>query len=351
MGPAPPVTSLTASQLARTVGVPLYRARQIHAWIDRGARRFEDMTDLPIALRAELPSKVRLFSSEIAEVRESPDSTRKLLVRMEDGELVECVLIPAPPRLTLCISSQVGCPARCAFCASGMLGFTRSLLAHEIHEEFLHAAHVAGGAREITNLVLMGMGEPLLNYDEVVAAVRRLPLGKRRITLSTVGLPDRIRRLAKEGLPLNLAVSLHAPDDEVRNRLVPVNRKFGVAEVVAAARDYFRETGRDVTFEYILIDGENAGPEHAARLSNLLRGGNLNVNLIPMNPVQNLPFRPPPPEAVEAFRRRLEAAGIPAHVRTPRGREIDAACGQLRLRRMKAARRDVGGRRPARRPA
>jgi 23S rRNA (adenine2503-C2)-methyltransferase len=301
------------------------------------------MTDLPAALREALPAKLRLLSSEISEIRESPDSTRKLLVRLEDGELVECVLIPAETRLTLCISSQVGCPARCAFCASGMLGFTRSLLAHEIFEEFLHAAHVAGGAGEITNLVLMGMGEPLLNYDEVVAAVRRLPLGKRRITLSTVGLPDRIRRLAREGLPLNLAVSLHAPDDETRNRLVPVNRKYGIDEVVAAARDYFRETGRDVTFEYILIEGENAGPEHARRLAGLLRGGNLNVNLIPMNPVEGLPFRPPTPENVEAFRRRLEAAGIPVHVRTPRGREIDAACGQLRLRRMKTSRPPPSG--------
>jgi 23S rRNA (adenine2503-C2)-methyltransferase len=333
--PLPPVTRLDADGLAAHLGQPLYRARQILAWLARGARSFAEMTDLPAALRAGLPARLRLFSSEIAEVRQSPDGTRKLLLRMEDGELVECVLIPAGARLTLCVSSMVGCPARCAFCASGMLGVTRNLAAHEIREEFLHAAHVAGGAAQITNLVLMGMGEPLLNYDEVVAAVRRLPLGRRRITLSTVGLPDRIRRLAKEGLPLNLAVSLHAPDDATRDRLVPVNRKFGVDEVVAAARDYFRETGRDVTFEYILIEGENAGPEHAERLAGLLRGGNLNVNLIPMNPVEGLPFRPPPPEAVEAFRARLAAAGIPTHVRTPRGREIDAACGQLRLRRLR----------------
>jgi 23S rRNA (adenine2503-C2)-methyltransferase len=329
----PAVTALTPEEIAALLEIPVYRGRQIRAWVvDRGATTFEAMTDLPLGLRAELPRRLRLLSSEVDTLVGSPDGTTKLLVRMEDGECVECVLIPAGERLTLCISSQVGCPAGCAFCASGLLGLTRNLRAHEIHEEFLHASRLAGD-RPVTNVVVMGMGEPLLNYDHLVTALRRLELGARRITVSTVGLPDRIRRLAGEGLRVNLAVSLHAPDDERRNRLVPVNRKFGIVEVVSAARDYFASTGRDVTFEYILIDGVNAAPEDAEKLARLLGRGNLNVNLIPMNPVEGLSFLPPPKAAIEEFRARLERAGVPAHVRRPRGREIDAACGQLRLRR------------------
>lgn len=332
--PALPVATAHApGELAALLGLPAYRGRQIHAWLDRGVTTFGEMTDLGRELRAELPSRLRLFSSEVAETSRSPDGTIKLLVRMEDGALVECVLIPEGRRLTLCLSSQVGCAAGCAFCASGLLGLTRSLAAHEILEEFLHASRAAGGPGKVTNLVMMGMGEPLLNYEAVVAFLRRAPVPARRITVSTVGLPDRMRRLAAEGIPVNLAVSLHAPDDAIRNRIVRVNRKFGVAEVVRAARDYFEATGRDVTFEYILIDGINAGDREADELARLLGRGNLNVNLIPMNPVEGLPFRPPPPHRVEAFRRRLAAAGIPTHVRRPRGREIDAACGQLALKR------------------
>ncbi|MHC4473449.1 MAG: dual-specificity RNA methyltransferase RlmN [Planctomycetota bacterium] len=333
--PRPAVTSLEPGELAAHLDVPLYRARQIRAWVvDRAADSFARMTDLPKDMRSALPDRLRLLSSEIVEAPASPDGTEKLLVRMEDEALVECVLIPEGARLTLCMSSQVGCPAGCAFCASGLRGLERNLASHEILEQYLHAARRAGGRDRITNVVMMGMGEPLLNYDAVVAAVRALPLGARRITVSTVGLPDRMRRLAREGRKVNLAVSLHAPDDETRDRLVPVNRKFGVAEVVRAARDYFEETGRDVTFEYILIDGENASPEHAERLAALLGTRNLNVNLIPMNPVEGLPYRPPPHRDVDAFRERLQAAGIPTHVRRPRGREIDGACGQLRLRRL-----------------
>jgi 23S rRNA (adenine2503-C2)-methyltransferase len=334
--PLPVATAHSAEELASLLGLPAYRGRQIVAWIERGAGSFEEMTDLPKDLRAALPERLRLTASETAEVHESPDGTRKLLVRMEDGALVECVLIPEGKRLTLCLSSQVGCPAGCAFCASGLLGLTRSLLAHEIYEQLYHAGRAAGGADRISNVVMMGMGEPLLNFDAVVSAIPLLGLSARRITVSTVGLPDRMRRLAGTGLKVNLAVSLHAPDDETRNRLVPVNRKFGVREVVRAAREYFDETGRDVTFEYILIDGMNADDAHAKSLVRLLGRGHLNVNLIPLNPVEGLPFLPPPDDRVEAFRRRLEQAGIPTHVRRPRGREIDAACGQLRLRRVSA---------------
>jgi 23S rRNA (adenine2503-C2)-methyltransferase len=330
----PVVTALTPDEIAAALGVPKFRGKQIRAWVvDRGATTFEEMTDLPLDLRATLPEKLRVLGSAIDTKSRSPDGTTKLLLTMADGAFVECVLIPEGERLTLCVSSQVGCPAKCAFCASGLRGLTRNLESHEILEQLLHAQRVAGDTK-ITNVVMMGMGEPLLNFENVVAALELFPLGARRITVSTVGLPDRIRRLAAESRKVNLAVSLHAPDDETRNRLVPVNRKFGITEVVKAARDYFEATGRDVTFEYILIEGENASLAHAQRLARVLRGGNLNVNLIPMNPVETLPYRPPADEQVEAFRGVLESAGIPTHVRRPRGREIDAACGQLRLQRL-----------------
>jgi len=332
----PAVTALTPEEIAEVLGVPAFRGRQIRAWVvDRGATTCDEMTDLPLDLRASLPGKLRLLTSAIESKHRSRDGTLKLLITMEDGALVECVLIPEGERLTLCVSSQVGCPAGCAFCASGLRGLTRSLVPHEIHEQFVHAQRVAGKTK-ITNLVMMGMGEPLLNFDNVVKALDLFPLGSRRITVSTVGLPDRIRRLATAGRKVNLAVSLHAPDDETRNRLVPVNAKFGVREVVSAARSYFESTGRDVTYEYILIEGENASVAHAERLVRLLGRGNLNVNLIPRNPVESLPYQPPSDEQVEAFGEVLTRAGIPTHVRRPRGREIDAACGQLRLRRLES---------------
>ncbi len=330
----PALTEFTAEELATRLSLPVFRGRQMLAWVGRGADSFADMTDLPLELRQTLPARLRVLSSRISEAIRSADGTKKLLVSMEDESLVECVIIPEGKRLTLCISSQVGCPAACSFCASGLLGLTRSLKANEILEQFFHAARVAGGAENITNVVMMGMGEPLLNYDHVVSAVRGLPLSQRRITLSTVGIPKAMARLAKEGIKVNLAVSLHAPNDEIRNRLVPVNKNFGIERVVRAAREYFEATRRDVTFEYILIEGENAGDEHAYQLIRLLGRGNINVNLIPMNPVEGLPYQPPTPERVETFCEMLERAGIPTHVRRPRGREIDAACGQLRLRRL-----------------
>lgn len=336
MAARPSATSLTPERIGELIQAPPFRGRQIHAWLLRGVFEFSGMTDLPAEMRQRLPEVMKPLSSTISEKIRSRDNTRKLLVRMEDSALVECVLIPEGSRLTLCMSSQVGCPAKCAFCASGMLGLTRNLADFEIFEQFLHAACVAGGVEKITNVVMMGMGEPLLNYDALVSALRRLPLSSRRVTVSTVGLPDRIRRLAAEGLKVNLAVSLHAPDDEIRNKLVPVNSKFGIAEVVRAARDYFEETGRDVTFEYILIEGMNASEAHARMLVQLLGRGNLNVNLIPMNPVEGLPWQPPADHRVEAFRLILSNAGIPTHVRRPRGRDVDAACGQLRLRRVQA---------------
>ena len=229
---------------------------------------------------------------------------------------------------------------RCAFCASGLEGLVRPLAAHEIVEQVLHARRLlaASGGGPLTNVVLMGMGEPLLNFEATAAALRALRdpagigIGARRITLSTVGIVEGMERLAAEGHPINLAVSLHAPDDATRTRIVPLNARYGAARVAAAARRYARETGRDVTFEYVLLRGVNDSDVQAALLADLAAGAHVNVNLIPYNRVEGLPFEPPDPARVEAFARILEGRRVPVHVRRRRGDDIDAACGQLRVR-------------------
>ncbi len=351
MAPLPAVTALPAGELedrVEALGFPRFHARQVRtAVLKRGARSFEGMTDLPEALRAALSREVRPLATEVAERRVSRDGTVKLLVRLEDGETVETVVIPEGDRVTACVSTEVGCPVRCAFCASGLGGLRRPLRPHEVVEQVLHAREAAreeGHAGGITNLVLMGMGEPLLNYEATVEALRAIRdpggirLGARRITLSTVGIVEGIERLAREGHPINLAVSLHAPDDETRTRLIPLNRRYGVARVVEAARAYAAATRRDVTFEYVLLGGVNDSDEAAARLADLVAGAHLNVNLIPWNRVEGIPFESPAPGRVEAFRETLRVRGVVVHVRRRRGDDIDAACGQLRLRRDPEAR-------------
>jgi 23S rRNA (adenine2503-C2)-methyltransferase len=304
------------------------------------------MTDLPKDLRDGLARGLRVLSSEVERVQRSRDGTVKALVRLEDGRRVEAVLIPEGKRTTLCISTEVGCPVRCVFCASGLEGLVRPLRAHEIVEQVLHArrllAEGSGGA--LTNLVLMGMGEPLLNYDATAEALRALRdpngigLGARRITLSTVGIVEGMERLRREGHPINLAVSLHAPDDATRTRIVPLNSRYGVARVAEAARTYARETKRDVTFEYVLLAGVNDSDAQAALLAGLAEGSHVNVNLIPYNRVEGLPFRTPSAARVESFASVLRGRGVPVHVRRRRGEDIDAACGQLRLKTERAAR-------------
>lgn len=352
---APAVTSLSAAALEARLaaeGLPRYRARQVRdAVFRRGARSFEEMTDLPRDLRARLGAALRVHSSRVERVQRSRDGTVKLLVLLEDGLRVEAVLIPEGRRTTLCVSTEVGCPVRCAFCASGLEGLVRPLAAHEIVEQVLHARRLRAddGAGPPTNLVLMGMGEPLLNFDATAAALKALRdrsgigLGARRITLSTVGILEGMERLREEGHPINLAVSLHAPDDATRTRLVPLNARSGVAAVVEAARRYARETRRDVTFEYVLLEGVNDSDAQAAALADHAAGAHINVNLIPFNRVEGLPFLPPAPGRVEAFATILRRRGVPVHVRRRRGDDIDAACGQLRLK----ADREEGGRPPA----
>lgn len=338
-------------------GQQRYRADQIVDWVyAKGADDFAEMTNLSKALRAWLGENAEIFRSRTQVESTAPDGTRKLLLSWPDETAVESVWIPAEGRHTACISSQVGCPVGCRFCASGVDGVVRNLTAGEIVEQSLRIARlVARSAVEqpeaerspkLTHVVLMGMGEPLANYDAVVQAIRvlnapwGLNIGARRITLSTVGLPRQIRRLADEGLQLNLALSLHAADEALRAELIPWG-KVPLRELLAACRYYFEQTGREVTLEYVLLAGVNTARQQAARLALLARRLGGNVNLLRYNPVPGLPYERPTGEEAYAFQRELRARGVNAHVRTSRGADIDAACGQLRRR---AASADVSAR-------
>ncbi len=332
--------------LVERLGHRPFHARQMRrAVLRRGVTEFSAMTDLPAVLRDAMTAEARTLTSRVEREQVSSDGTRKLLIRLEDGETVETVVIPEGRRVTTCLSTEVGCPVRCAFCASGLLGLRRPLAAHEIVEQAVHAraAARAGGATGLTHVVLMGMGEPLLNYGPTIAAVTALRdpeglgIGARRITLSTVGIVEGMDRLAAERHPINLAVSLHAPDDETRTRLIPLNARYGVAAVVAAARRYAATTRRDVTFEYVLLGGVTDSLAQARSLGALAGDAHLNVNLIPWNEVSGTGFRAPEARAVEAFAAELRRRGIPVHVRRRRGADIDAACGQLRLEESRRA--------------
>jgi 23S rRNA (adenine2503-C2)-methyltransferase len=326
-------------------GLESFRTRQVLEWVYlRGAASFEEMTNLSRGLRARLAEQFDLYTSTVVRRQASGDGTVKLLLAWPDGAASECVMIPAEARRTACISSQVGCPARCRFCASGLDGLQRNLTAGQIVEQVLRisAEAVASGAR-LSNVVLMGMGEPLANYDAVLRAVRTINapwgpnIGARKITLSTVGLPRQIRRLAGEGLQLNLALSLHAPTDALRAELIPWAEKIGLAELIDACRHYFDTTGREITLEYILLGGVNDRPVHAAELARFARRLRCNVNLIRYNPVDGLSYARPTSESTEAFQRSLREHGVNSHVRSSRGLDIDAACGQLRRREQQAA--------------
>jgi len=279
-----------------------------------------------------------IFSSRIARHQESSDGTEKLLIALRDGEKVECVLMREDDRRTICISTQVGCGMGCVFCASGLLGLSRNLSAGEIVEQILRLDRLLPPLERITNIVVMGMGEPLANLPYLLKALGTLDekgglgLSPRRITVSTVGLPEKIRELARLGKPYNLAVSLHAPNDALRNELVPVNRNIGIGTILAAADEFFELTGRRVTYEYVVLGGRNDGADEARELATLLGGRNAHVNLIPMNAVSELPFHDPEAERLRTFVDVLERNGVTTTVRKRKGADIDAACGQLRLR-------------------
>ncbi|MCE5303785.1 MAG: 23S rRNA (adenine(2503)-C(2))-methyltransferase RlmN [Planctomycetaceae bacterium] len=323
-------------------GFPAYRAGQVRKWVfQKLADGFDAMTDLPVELRRTLAERFAVWTTQIVRREVAADGTEKLLLALGDGQRIECVLLrDDKDRHTACISTQVGCAMGCAFCATGLDGVVRNLSSGEILEQLLRLQRIrqehAEGRTAVLNVVVMGMGEPLLNLDALLPALATacdrngLGLSERRITISTVGLPDGIRRLAAERCQYHLAVSLHAPDDELRNRLVPANRKFGVAGVLAAADAYFERTGRRVTFEYVLLAGVNDQPDHARRLVGLLRGRPSLVNLILYNPVPGLPYRTPSPEQVARFVEIAEQGGLNVVIRHRKGDRINAACGQLR---------------------
>ena len=317
-----------------SLGERPFRARQALKWIHaRGESRFGPMTDLGRALRARLAEVAEVRAPEVEARRASADGTRKWLLRVDSGNCVEMVFIPEGRRGTLCVSSQVGCPLDCAFCSTGKQGFNRNLSAAEIAGQVWVAARELD--RPVTNVVLMGMGEPLLNFDAVTEAIDLMledlayGLARRRVTLSTAGVAPAIDRLARRA-PVSLAVSLHAPDDALRDRLVPLNRKYPIADLLAACRRYAAVNPKQkITFEYAMLEGVNDSPEHARALVALLRAVPAKVNLIPFNPFPGAPFRRPPAAVVDGFRERLNEAGIVAITRRPRGDDIDAACGQL----------------------
>jgi 23S rRNA (adenine2503-C2)-methyltransferase len=318
---------------------PAMRARQLRRWIlDGRAESFEHMTDLPLALRRALARAFCPLGARVAHHAAATDGTHKLVLRLHDGQSVECVLIREDRRRTACVSTQVGCGMGCVFCASGLNGVARNLSAAEILEQLVRLRNLLPEAERLSHIVVMGMGEPLANLDNLVAALDvahgkdGLGIGARHVTISTVGLPARIRRLADLGKQYHLAVSLHAPNDALRTRIVPTNDKTGLAAILTAADYYFEKTGRQVTYEYVLLRNLNDSVCHAQELASLLRGRQAHVNLIPFNDVEGLPFRRPTPEAVSKFVTALRRDGVSVKVRKRKGSEIHAACGQLRRR-------------------
>ena len=325
------------SELLGRRGEPDYRATQLYTWVYRRHQRDPAaMTDLPAAMRRELPGWLDLNLPTVASVHASPDGlTHKFVIALADGARVECVSMRTERRLTLCLSSQVGCALKCSFCATGLMGLKRNLGSGEIVAQVVAMGEFHGWQDDRFNLVFMGMGEPLANYRAVVDAVRivhdpdGMNLGARRITVSTSGLVPQMRQLAQERIPVGLAVSLHATTDALRDELVPVNKRWPLAELIPAARDYSRLSGRRVTLEYTLIAGVNDSLEDADRLSAVARDLPSKINLIPYNPVPGLPWRRPAPAAVEAFAHRLYPRAPAVTVRQTLGGEIWAACGQL----------------------
>lgn len=337
-------------EMAASFGQPAFRGRQLFHWVHGTLEtEFGCMSNLPRPFTSLVAEAHPLGTlATVKELVSSDGVTRKGLLALSDGQRVETVLMEAPApgheadRYTVCVSSQVGCALGCKFCVTGQMGFERQLSAGEIVEQVYHferslrRASPKGGHRQITNVVFMGMGEPMANFDSVLAAVRLLTapegmgLGARRITISTSGLVPGIERMAGEGLQLGLAISLHAPNDQLRDRLMPVNRHYPIAQLMKAADNYASVTGRRVTYEYALMDGVNDGGDHARELGALLSGPLCHVNLIPLNRSLDPALKPSPPWRVAAFRQWLEEAGIACTVRETKGQDILAACGQLR---------------------
>jgi 23S rRNA (adenine2503-C2)-methyltransferase len=333
------MTLAAAEDFAVANGWPRFRGEQAWRWVhDKGARSFDEMTNLAKDARAALAEKATVGGLTVAEVQTSHDGTRKLRLVTHDGSSIESVLIPDGDKTTQCISSQIGCAVDCQFCATAKLGLKRNLDAGEIVDQVYLArkllAEVDPG-RRITNLVYMGMGEPLHNYDNVVTSLRILThdkgagLSQRRITVSTSGLVPKLERLGGEDVRPNLAVSLNAPNDAIRDEIMPINRKWNIAKLLGALRAYPLEQRRRITFEYVLLAGVNDSLADAAQLSKLLRGIKCKVNIIPYNPHPEAAYSRPSARVVSAFQDECRRLGLPTYLRTPRGDDIDAACGQL----------------------
>ena len=332
-----PLLGRSLSQLTEWVesqGQPTYRGKQLYQWIyEKGVRSFEEMTSFPKKWRQELVNypigRSSIFHQSLAN-----DGTQKYLLQLADGAIVEAVGIPSAKRLTTCVSSQVGCPMACDFCATGKGGFTRNLAAHEMIDQVLTVQQAF--QRRVSHIVFMGMGEPLLNLPAVVEAIAALNqyvgIGQRSLTVSTVGIPKRIKALAQHRLQVTLAISLHAPNQKLRERLIPSAKHYPFAHILRDCRDYFEITGRRITFEYVLLSDVNDAPGQAKELASQLKGFPNHVNLIPYNPIPEVDYRRPSHQRIESFADILKQHHIPVSIRYSRGLEADAACGQLRTR-------------------
>ena len=333
-----PIAGFSPLELAAALEIKPFQARQILRWIhQKQVFDFEAMTDLPKALRERLAQEYTALHVQPAEIQRCERTgTKKILFRLHDGETVESVLLRDGQRVTLCLSSQAGCPLKCAFCATGQAGFSRNLSRAEIVEQALYLLQEEDLGGRTPNVVYMGMGEPFYNLDAVLPSIRLLMdpnglgIGARKITVSTAGEVKGIARFAQEDWQVRLSVSLHAADNEKRSRLVPLNRKYPLERLHAALKNYQRKTTRQFTFEWTLLDGVNDAPEDAKALAAYAKGLYVSVNLIPWNPVPGMDFRPSPKNRREAFLSRLKEEGLQATLRQERGQDIEAACGQLR---------------------
>jgi 23S rRNA (adenine2503-C2)-methyltransferase len=323
-------------QALETMGHPRFHARQLFRWVHkRGVTDFDDMTDLGRDLRASLRAAFRVATPEIVKQDRSTDGTTKFLLRLEDGHLIESVFIPDTPANTFCVSTQIGCAMRCGFCLTGKMGIVRNLTAGEIVGQVRVLARELGMLQSRFNIVLMGMGEPLHNYDAVMKALRMLndehglAVNPRRVTLSTVGVLPALERLATEPLMPNLAISLHATTEDQRDALVPINRKYGLKELLDACRTFPVKRRARITFEYVMLKDVNDTDEDARRLVRLLHGIKAKVNLLPLNEAAGIPFERPSDARVNRFAKIVADRGVTVSVRKSRGRDIRAACGQL----------------------
>jgi 23S rRNA (adenine2503-C2)-methyltransferase len=338
------ILSLSKTELEELVislGEKKFRAGQVMRWLYKvGAKSFDDMADIPAAFREKLKDKCHLTRVVLLDMRRSrSDGTTKYLLKLEDGNSIETVFLPESSRNTICMSSQVGCKFSCSFCASAPFGFARDLTVSEILEEVLFVKRENPDS-PITNLVFMGIGEPFDNYDNVMKAIRILNdesafgIGARKITVSTCGIIPGIKKFEKEGIQVELSVSLHSAVDDIRSKLVPINKRYPIKELMTACREYTRDTNRIITFEYILIKGVNSSIEDAGKLANLLKGLKCKVNTISYNLIKAKDYDEPGVEDVKAFMAVLKSRGVAATHRRSRGEDIDAGCGQLRISRI-----------------